>query len=320
MPRPVGASAWPTSTSVAASATRWECFTTPTVPARRSCSPQGSRIGACASASRCSIGDLVSVARPWTKWAYEVERVEDVPTAVRRAIQTALTPPDRAGLPVAARRCADGAGHVPRSLSAACLRTSASGPRSRHCDRAAERLAGAKNPAILAGSRVTAVGRPSPNSSRLPNGLARPSSPRAPRRTVGCPCRPIIRSMRASCRCGRRTSTPNGLRRSTCCSRSGPTSSASTSTTSPRKPAALDDHAALAPRQRPLADRQERPCRDRSSSATPKPGLAELVDLLPRQPPTVAGAHPQADRDTIQREERGAPRRTIARRASASGP
>src|SRR5438552_4805390 len=33
--------------------------------------------------------DLVSVARPWTKWAYEVQRVQDLPTVVRRAVQTA---------------------------------------------------------------------------------------------------------------------------------------------------------------------------------------------------------------------------------------
>ena len=38
-------------------------------------------------------GDLVRVARPWTKWAAEVQRVEDIPNAVRRAIQTALMPP-----------------------------------------------------------------------------------------------------------------------------------------------------------------------------------------------------------------------------------
>ena len=28
-------------------------------------------------------GDMVDVARPWTKWAVEVERVEDLPSAVR---------------------------------------------------------------------------------------------------------------------------------------------------------------------------------------------------------------------------------------------
>jgi benzoylformate decarboxylase len=38
-------------------------------------------------------GRMVDVVRPWTKWAVEVERVEDLPTATRRAIQIALTPP-----------------------------------------------------------------------------------------------------------------------------------------------------------------------------------------------------------------------------------
>ncbi|HEX5445147.1 MAG TPA: thiamine pyrophosphate-binding protein, partial [Pirellulales bacterium] len=37
--------------------------------------------------------DMVSVVRPWTKWAAEIERLEDLPSAVRRAMQTALTPP-----------------------------------------------------------------------------------------------------------------------------------------------------------------------------------------------------------------------------------
>src|SRR6187549_1368862 len=38
-------------------------------------------------------GQMVDVARPWTKWACEVQRVEDLPSAVRRAVQTATTPP-----------------------------------------------------------------------------------------------------------------------------------------------------------------------------------------------------------------------------------
>src|SRR5205814_4990979 len=38
-------------------------------------------------------GDMVAVARPWTKYACEVERVEDLPVAFRRAVQAALTPP-----------------------------------------------------------------------------------------------------------------------------------------------------------------------------------------------------------------------------------
>src|SRR5688572_5805397 len=38
-------------------------------------------------------GEMTAVTRPWTKWSVEVQRVEDVPSAVRRAVQTALTPP-----------------------------------------------------------------------------------------------------------------------------------------------------------------------------------------------------------------------------------
>ena len=37
--------------------------------------------------------DLVRMAEPLTKWAYEVRRVEDLEQAVRRAIKVALTPP-----------------------------------------------------------------------------------------------------------------------------------------------------------------------------------------------------------------------------------
>ena len=38
-------------------------------------------------------GQMVEVARPWTKWAAEVQRIEDLPSAVRRAVETAMTPP-----------------------------------------------------------------------------------------------------------------------------------------------------------------------------------------------------------------------------------
>ena len=38
-------------------------------------------------------GDMVAVAQPWTKWSVEVERIEDLPVVLRRAAQTALTPP-----------------------------------------------------------------------------------------------------------------------------------------------------------------------------------------------------------------------------------
>jgi benzoylformate decarboxylase len=38
-------------------------------------------------------GDLVQMARPCTKWAYEITRADDLPRAVRRAVKVAMTPP-----------------------------------------------------------------------------------------------------------------------------------------------------------------------------------------------------------------------------------
>ena len=99
-------------------------------------------------------GDMVSVVRPWTKWAAEVQRVEDVPTAVRRAIQTALTPPTGPvflALPVDVQmEACDGLDLSPPSLLDRRVR-----PPVDALHRAADVLAQAKNPAILAGSRVT---------------------------------------------------------------------------------------------------------------------------------------------------------------------
>jgi benzoylformate decarboxylase len=102
-------------------------------------------------------GDLVSVARPWTKWAYEVQRVEDIPTALRRAIQTALTPPTGPvflALPLDIQmERADGLDLSPPLLPDRRVR-----PPREGLVRAAEMLASAKNPAILAGSRVVESG------------------------------------------------------------------------------------------------------------------------------------------------------------------
>lgn len=97
-------------------------------------------------------GDMVGVARPWTKWAAEVQRVEDVPSAVRRAVQAARTPPTgpvflalpldvqmaEAELDVAPPRLPDPQVRPPRDALA----------------RAAAVLAEARNPGILVGSRV----------------------------------------------------------------------------------------------------------------------------------------------------------------------
>ncbi len=98
--------------------------------------------------------DLVRVARPWTKWAVEVQRVEDVPMAVRRAVQTALTPPTGPvfmSLPVDIQlERADGL-----DLTAPRVPDRRTRPPVEALNQAAEMLVQAQRPAILAGSRVT---------------------------------------------------------------------------------------------------------------------------------------------------------------------
>jgi benzoylformate decarboxylase len=98
-------------------------------------------------------GDMVSVARPWTKWSVEVQRVEDVPTVARRVVQTALTPPTGpvfVSLPVDVQlEQADGLDLFPPHIPDRRVRPALGAVRA-----AAGLLAQARNPAILAGSRV----------------------------------------------------------------------------------------------------------------------------------------------------------------------
>ncbi|MDP7276666.1 MAG: thiamine pyrophosphate-binding protein, partial [Planctomycetaceae bacterium] len=98
-------------------------------------------------------GDMVEVARPWTKWAAEVQRVEDVPAAMRRAIQTALMPPTGPvflSIPVDVQQEEAPAVDLtpPRPLDSRMR------PPVEELQRAVDVLATATNPAILAGSRV----------------------------------------------------------------------------------------------------------------------------------------------------------------------
>jgi benzoylformate decarboxylase len=95
---------------------------------------------------------LAEVARPWTKWSVEVERVEDLPAAVRRAIQTALTPPTGPvfmSLPLDVQREVAQLDLTPPARLDVLVR-----PPRDALGRAAEVLLEAKNPAILAGGRV----------------------------------------------------------------------------------------------------------------------------------------------------------------------
>lgn len=98
-------------------------------------------------------GDMVSVARPWTKWAGEVQRIEDLPIALRRAMQAALTPPTGPvflSLPVDLQmESADGLDLSPLQLPDALTH-----PAPAAIAAAVTLLRGASRPAILAGSRV----------------------------------------------------------------------------------------------------------------------------------------------------------------------
>jgi benzoylformate decarboxylase len=99
-------------------------------------------------------GEMVRVARPWTKWSVEVDRVQDVPAAVRRAVQTALAPPTGPvflSLPVDVQmETADDLDLTPIRLPDFRTR-----PPLEAIERAAEVLLEAQSPAILAGSRIT---------------------------------------------------------------------------------------------------------------------------------------------------------------------
>jgi len=98
-------------------------------------------------------GQMVAVARPWTKWATEVHRVEDLPSAVRRAVQTAVTPPTGPvflSLPLDVQTApAEGLDLTPPQTSEPLVR-----PPVDALHKAADVLAEANNPAILVGSRI----------------------------------------------------------------------------------------------------------------------------------------------------------------------
>ena len=98
-------------------------------------------------------GQMVRAVGPWTKWAVEVERVRDLPIALRRAVQTALTPPTGPvfmSLPVDLQiEPCDEFDLTPIRLPDARVRPPINALRE-----AADVLAAAENPGILVGSRV----------------------------------------------------------------------------------------------------------------------------------------------------------------------
>jgi len=103
-------------------------------------------------------GDMVAMAKPLTKWAQRVERVEDLPDLLRRAIQASLTPPTGPvflALPLDVQM--EVADHV-RDLRGPCIPDARLRPSRDSVEAAAVVLASAKKPLILAGSRVTDAG------------------------------------------------------------------------------------------------------------------------------------------------------------------
>ncbi len=101
-------------------------------------------------------GQLVETVRPWTKWAAEVQRVEDIPSAVRRAVQTAMMPPTGPvflALPVDIQT-----EEAELDTTVPTLPDEKVRPPIEAIRRAAAVLAEAENPGILVGSRITEAG------------------------------------------------------------------------------------------------------------------------------------------------------------------
>jgi benzoylformate decarboxylase len=101
-------------------------------------------------------GDLVSMARPYTKWSYEIPSPADLPRAVRRALKVALTPPTGPvflSLPMDVLEESTEVDLAPASRPD--LRP---GPLPELLARAVEVLGAATNPTIIVGDRVSKAG------------------------------------------------------------------------------------------------------------------------------------------------------------------
>ena len=101
-------------------------------------------------------GDLVQMARPYTKWAYEIPSPEDLPRAVRRALKVAMTPPTGPvflSLPMDVLEEA-----VDVDLAPTVRPDLRPGPLPELLARAAEVLCAAENPTIVVGDRVSKSG------------------------------------------------------------------------------------------------------------------------------------------------------------------
>jgi benzoylformate decarboxylase len=97
-------------------------------------------------------GDMVRLTEQFTKWSYEVRRAEEAPVALRRALKLALTPPTG---PVFLSLPMDLMTAVVEDGGAAAPAIHAAGaPDAAAVARAAEALASAHNPLVIAGDGV----------------------------------------------------------------------------------------------------------------------------------------------------------------------
>jgi benzoylformate decarboxylase len=101
-------------------------------------------------------GDLVQMARPLTKWSYEVPRPEDLPRAVRRAIKAAMTPPTGPVFLALPMDVLEASAEV--DLSPASRPDLRSGPLPELLAQTAEILCTAQNPTMIVGDRVSKAG------------------------------------------------------------------------------------------------------------------------------------------------------------------
>ena len=103
-------------------------------------------------------GEMARVVRPWTKWSVEVNRIADLPSAIRRAVQIALTPPTGpvfVSLPVDLQmESVAGLNLDMRPISIPDVRVR---PPVAAIEQAVELLRSARSPAILGGSRVSTL-------------------------------------------------------------------------------------------------------------------------------------------------------------------
>ncbi|MBI3329797.1 MAG: thiamine pyrophosphate-binding protein [Nitrospinae bacterium] len=101
-------------------------------------------------------GDLVRMAQPYTKWAYEIPRPADLPRAVRSAIKVAMTPPTGPVFLALPMDVLEELADV--DLAPATRPDLRPGPLPELLVQAADVLCTAKSPTLIVGDRVSKAG------------------------------------------------------------------------------------------------------------------------------------------------------------------